>query len=215
MDEQVHLEDQLVVAALENAGVLVTSSQDLMNTRDPYPLAIPVLIEFIGKVKTYAIKEIIARSLATKAAKGKAEQALVNEFEASLHDESVDAQAFRWAIANTLDLIGGKADVDDLMRLLQDPRSARARGLLSIAAAKTKDRRVIPILLDYLNFENLQGFAANGLGKLRAEEAIPKLKAIASTTKNSWVRREAVKALERIDASGGGNPGKTRSDKMP
>jgi hypothetical protein len=43
MDEQVHLEDQLVVAALKNVGVHVASSQDLMNTRDPYPLAIPVL----------------------------------------------------------------------------------------------------------------------------------------------------------------------------
>ncbi len=206
MDEQVHLEDQLVVAALKNVGVHVASSQDLMNTRGPYPLAIPVLIEFLAKVKTYAVKEIIVRSLATKAAKGKAEQALIEEFELSLWGESVEAQSFRWAVANTLELIGGKANVDDLMRLLLDPRSASARGLLSIAAAKTKDPRVIPILMDYLEAEDLQGFAARGLGKLRAKEAVPKLKAIAATTKNSWVRREAVKALERIGASSGGSP---------
>jgi hypothetical protein len=201
MDKQVQLEDQLVVGALQKVGVHVTSSQDLMNTRDPYPLAIPVLVEMLSIVQTYTVKEIIARSLGAKEAKGKAEHALMAEFESSLSDESVEAQSFRWAISNTLEIIGGKGDVDTLMRLLLDPRSASARGLLSIAAAKTKDPRVIPILMVYLDVEDLQGFAARGLGKFRAKEAVPKLKVIAATTKNSWVRREAVKALECIDAS--------------
>ena len=174
MDAQVRVEDQLVVDALRRVGLDVTSSQDLMNTRDPYPKAIHVLVEMSGKVKTYTVKEIIVRSLGVKAAKGNVEQALIAEFELSLADKSADAQGFRWAIANTLEMIGGKGDVDALMRLLQDPRSARARGLLSIATAKTKDRRVIPILLGYLGSPNLQGFAARGLGILGAQRGSSK-----------------------------------------
>ncbi|HTG36283.1 MAG TPA: HEAT repeat domain-containing protein [Thermoanaerobaculia bacterium] len=201
MDEQVRVEDQLVVDALRRVGLGVTSSQDLMNTRGPYPEAIPVLVDMLGKVKTYTVKEIIIRSLGVRAAKGRVEDALIAEFELSLADKSADAQGFRWAIANTLEMIGGKGDVDALMRLLQDPRSARARGLLSIATAKTKDRRVIPVLLDYLDSPDLQGFAARGLGVLGAQEAIPKLKEILATTKNSWIRREALKALKRMGAS--------------
>lgn len=198
MDEKVQREDQLVVDALREAGVCVASSQDLMDARDPYPMAVPVLIGVLGKLNTYAIKEVVVRSLGVKAAKGRAEQALIKEFDLSLPDASPEAQSFRWAIANTLELIGGKGDVDALVRLMRDPRSARARGLLSIAAAKTKDRKVIPVLLDYLDSEGLQGFAARGLGIFRAQEAVPRLKEISTSTKNSWIRRETLKALHRI-----------------
>lgn len=189
----------MVVSALRAVGVSVDSSQDLMNTNAPYPSAIPVLIEMLEKVESYAVKEIIVRSLAVKEARGKAEPALIAAFQSSLDDGEVEARAFRWAIANTLDAIGGKGDVNALIGLLRDPRSARARGLLSIAAAKTKDRSVVPVLLSYLDSEDLQGFAARGLGLLRAKEAIPKLGAIATETKNSWIRREALKALQRIE----------------
>ena len=190
MNEQERLEDESVVHALGGVGVSVTSTQDLMNTRGPYPAAIPVLVRMLGTVETYMMKEIIVRSLGTKEAKGKAERALIDEFDSSLNDDGVEAKSFRWAIANTLDLIGGKGDVDAFVRLLRDPRSANARGLLSIAAAKTQDRRIVPVLLDYLDSENLQGFAARGLGILRAREALPKLRDIGKETKNSWIRRE-------------------------
>jgi HEAT repeat protein len=206
MNEQERLEDESVVHALGKVGISVSSTQDLMDTRCPYPAAVPVLIDMLGKVDTYMVKEMIVRSLGTKAAKGKAEKALIGAFDSSLHDDCVEARAYRWAIANTLDLIGGKGDVDAFVRLLQDPRSSNARGLLGVAAAKTKDKKVIPVLLEYLDSEKLQGFAARGLGILRASEAAPRLRAIAAETKNSWVRREATKAVSRIEASEGGIP---------
>ena len=202
MNEEEQLEDELVLEALRDAGVHAISTQDFMQKREPYPAAIPVLIKMLGRVRTYMIKEIIVRALGSKEAKGKAEHALISEFESSLHDDSVDAKAFRWAIANTLEIIGGKGDVDAFIRLLLDPRSSNARGMLSLAAAKTKDKKVIPILMDYLNSDNLQGFAARGLGILRAKEAVPSLSLLAGETKNSWVRREAIKALDRINKSG-------------
>ena len=72
--------------------------------------------------------------------------------------------------------------------------------MLSLAAAKTRNLKMIPILLEGLDSGDLdlQGFGARGLGKLRAEVAVPKLEALAAETKNSWVRREARNALRRI-----------------
>ena len=201
MNEQEQREDELVTEALRAVGVQVRSAQDLMHTRDPYPAAIPPLIEMLGRVKTYTLKEIIARSLGTREAKGKAEPTLLAEFEASLHDDSIEARSFRWAIANTLEIIGGKGDASSFMRLLRDPRGSNAHDMLILAAAKTKDRRFIPVLLEYLESGKLQGFAARGLGILRAKEAVPSLTLLASETKNSWVRREAIKALDRINKS--------------
>jgi hypothetical protein len=204
--QQERLEDILVVEALRSVGVNVVSSQDLMRARGSYSAAIPVLIEMLGRVRTYTLKEILVRSLGTKEAKGKAEQVLIAELESSLGDDSADAKAFRWAVANTLEIIGGKGDVDAFMRLLRDPRSSNARGML-ILAAKTRDRRIIPMLLEFLDVQELQGFAAGGLGMLGAAEANHKLEAIVNETKNSWVRREASKALARISKALGTCPG--------
>src|SRR4051794_27995475 len=141
MTEQERLEDEMVVEALCPVGVRVTSTQDLMRTREPYPTAIKVLVEMLGKVKTYMLKEIITRSLATKEAKGHVESVLINELDACLDDDGVEAKAFRWAIANTLEVIGGRGDADSFLRLLRDPRTSNARGMLALAAAKTKDKR--------------------------------------------------------------------------
>lgn len=197
--EQILKEDRLVAKALQKAGVYVTSSEDLVNTRERYPKAIPVLLEMLQTVQTYTIKGVIVRSLGVREAKGKAEPFLISEFESSLADTSDVAGGFRWKIANTLEVLGGGRDSSGaLLRLLRDPRSGSARGMLSLAAAKTKDRRLIPLLLENLETDDFLGFAARGLGILRAEEAIPKLKELAAKTKNSWVRREALTALRRM-----------------
>jgi HEAT repeat protein len=191
-------EDQMVAEALQNVGLLVSSSQELLRTRDRYPKAIPVLLEMLPKVKTYTMKEIIARALGVREAKGRAEPLLISEFEASLPDSGSEAESLRWAIANTFEILGGGRGISEsLLQLLVDPRSGEARGMLSLALAKTKNRNAIPILLKMLD-GNFRGFAAQGLGILRAEQAIPKLQMMAKGPGTAWERRQARTALKRL-----------------
>jgi hypothetical protein len=203
--EQVLREDQLVVKALRAAGVFVNSSQDLMRTRERYPKAIPVLLEMLPKVRTHTIKEIIARSLGVREAKGHAEPFLIFEFESSFSDIGREANSLRWAIGNTFDILGGGKGVSEaLLRLLKDSRSGEARGPLILAVAKSKNRDAIPTLLEMLEDDNFTGFAAAGLGILHAEEAIPRLKALADGCSNAWVRREAKTALKKLGVTDDG-----------
>src|SRR5436305_4806254 len=106
-------EDQMVAEALQNVGLLVSSSQELLRTRDRYPKAIPVLLEMLPKVKTYTMKEIIARALGVREAKGRAEPLLISEFEASLPDSGSEAESLRWAIANTFEILGGGRGISE------------------------------------------------------------------------------------------------------
>jgi hypothetical protein len=84
------------------------------------------------------------------------------------------------------------------IRFLNDSRSGRARGLLSLAVAKAKNRDAVPVLLAMLGDEDFAGFAAEDLGILRVAEAVPKLRVLAEGHSKAWVRREASKALKRI-----------------
>lgn len=114
-------------------------------------------------------------------------------------DVSPIADDFRWKIANTFEILGGGKGVSDqLLSLLLDPRSGTSRGMLSIAVAKSKNRSAIPVLLNMLEENDFPGFAAQGLGILRAEEAVPKLREVAKEHGNPWVRQQAKTALRRL-----------------
>lgn len=199
----------MVVATLRQCGLDVSSVWNFVNTRESYEEAIPALIEMLAKVEDLGEVEGIARALTVKEAASVAAQPLIVKFRHLLSDRSQRAETVRWAIAtcclletrwaigNALETLS-KGNADACMRLLRDPRGSGAYDMLILAAANTKGKRFIPLFLEYLGSEKLQGFAARGLGILKAEEAIPKLKELAGKTKNSWVRREALTALRRM-----------------
>lgn len=66
---QYRIEEAPVVEALREAGVEVDSVWDLVNTAKPYPKAIPVLLEELGKPYSSRVREGIARALSVRDAK--------------------------------------------------------------------------------------------------------------------------------------------------
>jgi len=144
-------EDEQVVHELAKVGVHVSSIQDLLNTREPYPEAIPTLIRMLKKVSYLPVKEVLARDLTCKEAKGKAEIALLEEFMKTLPDDDSDADSFRWAVGNALEILGSKSNSGPLLDAIQDRRGGSARGMLALAAGKTRDPTFIPVLLEMLS----------------------------------------------------------------
>jgi HEAT repeat protein len=198
MDEATKAADEEVVAALEKVGIDVRSTQDLLKRRESYAAAIPTLVRLLSVIDSYRVKEVIVRSLGTRDARTEAEETLVREFEKTLGDESMQASAFRWAIANTLEILGGGRIVaNDILRLALDSRSGRARRLLAISAAKAKAANAGEALIGMLDDPQLAPFAANGLGLLRESKAIPKLLELAESS-HAFTRREARTALKRL-----------------
>ncbi|MEO0249525.1 MAG: hypothetical protein ABIN58_08295, partial [candidate division WOR-3 bacterium] len=63
-------EDQVIVCALrDEAGLEVSSVWDLVNTSEPYPEAIPVLIKLLSQIEEPHMKEGIVRALTVKEAR--------------------------------------------------------------------------------------------------------------------------------------------------
>jgi len=81
-DDKVREEESACVAQAlrKQARLNVTSVWDLVNTRAPYPEAIPVLLEWLPRVRHPRIKEGIVRALTVKEARGVAGKLLIDEF---------------------------------------------------------------------------------------------------------------------------------------
>ncbi len=193
-------DDKRIVDALRGRGFKLSSIYDLVNSKQAYPEAIPVLVMHLSEVEDLAVKEGLVRALTVKEARGLAGPALVREFEKLPYEgaEIDRVQMLKWAIGNALSVVASDSEFSDVVELLRDRRHGKAREMLAIALGRLSDPRGSAVLQEMLEDEQVAGHAIMALGRLGAREARAQIEKFLDD-KRSWVRREAKKALERID----------------
>ena len=95
---QSRLEQRDLIYALRQVGLVVESVWDLVNRREAYPDAIPILVEALQKPYSAGIREGIVRALTVKESRGQAGVPLL----AMLRGTPLDQHDFRWVLANAL-----------------------------------------------------------------------------------------------------------------
>jgi HEAT repeat protein len=169
-------------------------SIELLRRRKKYLEAIPILLKWLPRIANYRVKESIVRALTVPWAKGAVAPTLIAEFKSA----DLTADSYKWTIGNALASVPSRSIAGDLIELLQDRKHGSARQMLALALAKSGDLRATDVLLDLLGDETLRGHAIIGLGKLASPRARLQLEPFLSD-ENAWIRREAKKALERIE----------------
>ena len=183
-----------VLAELSQAGFDVEWISDLYNERFDYRRAIPILLRWLPRVENPAVKEAIVRALSVPwARRTEASNLLVEEFRRSKSDFSLN-----WAIGNALSVVADDSVLNDIIGLIRDKTYGKAREMLVVALGNMKTLDVKYTLIELLEDEDLSGYAIMALGKLKTKEARPAIERFLNHPK-SWVRREAKKALARID----------------
>jgi hypothetical protein len=183
-----------VLANLSQAGLDVDWIEDLYNKRLDYKRAIPILLRWLPRVENPAVKEAIVRALSVPWARHtEAPALLVEEFRRSKSDFGLN-----WAIGNALSVVADDDVLNDIVGLIRDKTYGKAREMLVVALGNMKSPDVKYFLIELLDDEDLAGYAIMSLGKLKSKEARPFIERFLTHPK-SWVRREAKKALARID----------------
>lgn len=186
-----------VLAELSQAGLEVEWISDLYNRGVDYRRAIPILLRWLPCVENPAVKEAIVRALSVPWAKHtKAPTLLVEEFRRSKSDFGLN-----WAIGNALSVVADDDVLNDIVGLIRDKRYGKAREMLVVALGNMKTPDVKNTLIDLLEDEDLAGYAIMALSKLKTKEARPAIERFLNHPK-SWVRKEAKKALVKIDKTG-------------
>jgi len=190
-------DDQRVTEALSFAGLKVSSIFDLVNTKDSYENAIPVLLTLLPTLHDPVIKEGVVRALAIKEARNTAVLPLIEEFK-KIDPDDEGEQMLKWAIANALSVIARDSEFEEISLLVRDKRHGKAREMLAVALGNMKKTpEAINVLVELLNDDVVAGHAAIALGKLKATQAIPALEKLNNHSKD-WVRKEAERAIKKI-----------------
>lgn len=183
-----------VLADLGAAGFEVESIADLVRSGTTYAEAVPILVRWLRKVEDPWVKEDIVRTLSVPWATDAA-STLIAEFE---HVEDPTGTGLRWTIGNALEVLARDEIAEQMISLARKPEYGVARQMVVLGLGKLTDPRVVPILIDLLEDEDVMGHAVMALGKLRATEARKEIALLLSHPK-PWVRKESRRALARID----------------
>lgn len=184
---------------LARLGVQAADPWELVNRKDPYPAAIPALIDWLARVDIEVaphnrarFREALVRGLTVRDARGIAGPALVREF------RRTDVEStYRWIVANALEVVADDSILTDLIELARDRHYGADRQMLVLAMARMKDPRVTGVLVELLADDDVAGHAAKALARLKVPLARPALQRLLADPR-PWVRAEARRALKRL-----------------
>jgi HEAT repeat protein len=136
-----------IVAALYDAGVPVSSVWDLVTTDEPYPAAIPVLIEHLGKIYPPRIRDAIARALGVAEARPWW-RTIVDNFKAEPDPPTLSV---KWGLAIAVGATGTDAVLDEVIEILRDKSLGYNRSPILQVLVRSDDPRAPGILAELAN----------------------------------------------------------------
>lgn len=186
-------EETKLVQDLNSSGLNISSVWDLVNTKDKYSNAIPILLEHSTKNYSDRNKEGIIRALAVKEAIGSTSQVLIGEYNRLPQDKIV----LRWAIGNTIYTTITENDVESILPIVKDKTNGISRQMFVAALGKMKSEKVESVLINLLEDEEVTSQALGALGRMKSKKAKDKI-LILTHHPEALVRKEALKALKKV-----------------
>lgn len=109
---------------------------DLVNSKESYPAAVPVLVQHLRHPYHPVIRDGIVRALTVPEARGAVARVLLETLKREEKTEQADNMPrgdVRWALANALVVVGDESMVEEIKELVADPRYADIQARLKDA----------------------------------------------------------------------------------
>lgn len=194
-----------IVAELQGLGYDVDSVGELGTLGATYRSAVPVLIDWLGKVSYADLVEDIIHTLSVPWARELVLPVFLRMFRdppivsSPLRptDPEFQREQVRWAIGNGLEVFAASDIAEEILELAQAQEYGEARMMIVLAMSKIGGDRAPDVLMDLLDDDTVSPHAIEALGKLKYAPARERIAAMLNHAEN--VRDQSKKALRRID----------------
>ena len=180
----------------ELRSIGLPSVVELDHRKTKYKAAIPILLRWLFKVELNHSRHILLGMLQRPWAGPQAARPMIQAFHMS--EPGQPFYHWKWEIGAILDYVANDSIADDLIAIVQDKTHGHDRIMAVSAVARLKDPRAAGVLIELLNDPDVILGALDGLQKLAPAEARPHL-VLLMDRKEPWVRRQAQKAINKID----------------
>jgi len=193
LEKELNKEELDLVKELNLIGQNINSVWDLVNSKQNYPDAIPILLAYVTKDFHDRNREGIVRALAVKEAIGKASPVLLDEYNKIPKDKML----LRWSIGNTIYTTVSESDVERILLIVQDKENGMSRQMFVAALGKVKSEKVEDVLIKLLDDDEVAAHALEALVRMKSKKAREKILTLISHP-NTLIKKEAQKALKKI-----------------
>ena len=189
--------EERILVDLAAAGFEVGSLADLRRSGVRYRGAIPVLLDWLGRVSDSKVKGEIVRALSVPWARPAARRPLIEVFRAV--DSGVDPSGtgLLWTIGNALEVLFDDDDFEAFADLAADRRCAKGRQMVVLGLGKSKLPQAVDVLLGLAEDPDVDGHAVKALGRLGAAATRGAFESKLGDSR-AWVRSEARKGLKKL-----------------
>ncbi len=186
-------EERALVLELREAGYQLDSIWDWVNK--PFPLeAEDILGRHLEKAKDEAFVEGIARAL-TDSRFRTVTELLIKKF------REVESDSVRWAIGDSISRRRFTKNLwEDLLRIAADKRFGTGRQWIVARLHRIKLPETEDLLLQLLEDEDVDAFAAGALRYCGGPQALERLHAVDLTDRTPLMKRETAKAIKKLEA---------------
>ncbi len=185
------LDKEKLIQEVREKGVEITNINDLMKINRRYRDLVPILLKHLNEVTDERDKEFIVRCLGVKGFV-EAAKPLISEFYKS------NNVSFKWAIGNSLSIISDAESLSELIKLVQEKEHGIARQMIVDGLGVYKREDVKSVLVELLKDDEVVGHAISGISKTGDKDLIKYIKPFI-TYKIKWVRKEAQKAIKKLE----------------
>ncbi len=193
-------EDERLCEVLRTVGIEAESIYDLVNTSTDYGEAIPLLLEWLPKVKSDRIKEGVARALTVSRAGAHALDCMIREF-INYEAENGSQGGTKWAMGNAISVMGTRKEYQErlstIIDLCLDPKHGFGRGMLLHILVRFRCPETIETFYKLLHDPDLRVCVPWGFARLRVFEARDTIAGMLDDP-NPELRKEAKKALASL-----------------
>lgn len=190
--------EEPILVDLAGVGFEVDSLADLRQSGVRYRAAIPVLVDWLGRGCAPKVQAEIVRALSVPWAKPAATHPLIDAFRAVDGEVDPTGTGLRWTIGNALEVMFDDADLDAFVDLAVDERYGKARQMVVLGLAKSKNPLAVDVLIGLVEDPDVDGHALKALAKIGAPAARFAFEA-KSRDGRAWVRSEARKGLKKLN----------------
>jgi len=162
LEEKLRRDQEPLVKALREVGVNVNSVSDLVNTREPYPAALPVLVEHLSRSYHPATLEGIARALAVRepfTIEHAWPVGLDLYFKITRRQilEEPDMLGLQGGLAAMLSVLYTEERLPQVFELIKDPKNGDSRGLLIYGLGRFRKSPKVKEFLESLHNDRYWG----------------------------------------------------------
>ena len=175
---------------LKQRGYIINSVNELLKLSHKERELVPYLLELLDDLSDETDKEFVVRCLGVK---GFTEviPKLLTEF------KSAKNNYFRWAIANSINIIHSMTIEKELIELSSNKKYGTGRQMLVLSLGEYKSDLTLNCLVNLLNDEEVRGHALQALGKCGNHEVLSDIEMYCNSESN-WIKKTAIKAAKKI-----------------